>query len=80
MLDEYNQISTLILAAKDRSLKISKDECLERWTNHNCLSQSLFIAQYSIKLLNSLSLNDNVIVKFQEFLLKYRDNVNFFDR
>ena len=79
-LDEYNQISTLILAAKDRSLKISKDECLERWTNYNCLSQSLFIAQYSIKLLNSLSLNDNVIVKFQEFLLKYRDNVNFFDR
>ena len=79
-LDEYNQITTLILVAKDRCLKISKDECLVRWTNNNCFSQSLFIAQFSIKLLNNLSLSDNIIIEFQQFILKYKNNVDHFDR
>ena len=78
--DEFLQISTLILVAKDRALKISKDECLERWTLHNCFSQTLFIAQFSIKLLDNIAMNNKIVAKFLDFVLQYKNNVKHFDR
>ena len=78
--DEFLQISTLILVAKDRALKISKDECLERWTLHNCFSQTLSIAQFSIKLLDNIAMNNKIVAKFLDFVLQYKNNVKHFDR
>ena len=78
-LDEYFQISTIIFIAKDRSLKISKDDCLVRWSISNYYSQSLFIAQFAIKLLERLGSKCNVITEFLNFLLKYQQNVSYFN-
>ena len=78
-LDEYFQISTIIFIAKDRSLKISKDDCLVRWSVSNYYSQSLFIAQFAIKLLERLGSKCNVITEFLNFLLKYQQNVSYFN-
>jgi len=77
--NEYYQLSTLILVAKDRSLKISKDECIIKWNPYNCFSQSLFIVQLSIKLLNSMTSEFNLLTEFQNFLLKYQSNVSYFE-
>ena len=50
----YFQLSLLVLFSKDRSLKISKDDCLSRWTNLNCFSQSLFVAKSTMTILNNI--------------------------
>lgn len=76
---DYYQLSTLILVAKDRALKISKDECINRWNSYNCFSQSLFIVQLSIKLLDNMASDFKLLVEFQNFLLKYHSNVSYFE-
>ena len=48
------QISTIILVAKDRALKASKDDSIEKWNVNNCFSQILFVAQFFIKILENL--------------------------
>ena len=70
---EYIQLSTLILIAKDRSLKVSKEECLLRWNVYNCFSQSLYCAQFSRKLMASSALQDDFIDLFIQFLLVKKD-------
>ena len=77
--NEYYQLSTLILVAKDRALKISKDECIVKWNSNNCFSQSLFIVQLSIKLLDKMTSEFNLLSEFQNFLLRYQSNVSYFE-
>ena len=67
--DEYLQLTYLILVAKERSLQISKDECLSRWNEHNCISQSILITQFVSRLLTNLSLNDQLVLSFLDFLI-----------
>ena len=77
--NDYYQLSTLILVAKDRSLKISKDECITEWNAYNCFSQSLFITQLSIKLLDKMTSEFKLLSEYQNFLLKYQSNVSYFE-
>ena len=77
--NEYYQLSTLILVAKDRALKISKDECIVKWNSNNCFSQSLFIVQLSIKLLDKMTSEFNLLTEFQNFLVSYQSNVSYFE-
>lgn len=77
-LSDYTQISLLILIAKERALKISKDECLNRYNDYNCYAQSLFISQFASKLINNTGLSSNLIDKFIEFILIYDKDVTHF--
>ena len=76
--DEYTQISLLTLIAKERSLKISKDENMINFDDFNCFAQTLFIAQFASKLLNNTGLTCFLIDKFIEFLLFSKNNVKKF--
>ena len=75
---DFLQISTIILVAKDRALKASKDDSIERWNVNNCFSQTLFVAQFSIKILEKTSSHINIASEFLDFLLKYKDNTTYF--
>ncbi len=75
---DFLQISTIILVAKDRALKASKDDSIERWNVNNCFSQTLFVAQFSIKILEKSNLHINIASEFLDFLLKYKDNTTYF--
>ena len=70
---EYLQITHLILIAKDKSLKISYDDCIKRWTPLNYFSQSLLIVQFTIKLLLNAGFDIDLITSFSNFLLNNQD-------
>ena len=76
--DEYLQITLLILIAKDRSLKINNDTCLNRWNDWNCFSQSIFISQLTCKILDNLGKSCELINQYLEFLIYYKDDALFF--
>lgn len=75
---DYTQLSLLILVAKDRALKISKDERLASWNNMNCFSQSMFTAQFTSKLLNEISMHSDLVTSFHSFLIKNKDRIDLF--
>ena len=75
---DFLQISTIILVAKDRALKSSKDEAIKKWTVNNCYSQTLFVAQFAIKILEKTSSYINIASEFLNFLLQYKDNITYF--
>ena len=66
---EYTQISLLILVAKERSLKISKDDCLKNFNKFNCISQSILVTQFTSKLLSYANINDKLVVEFSNFII-----------
>ena len=66
---DYLQISLLILVAKDRSLKICKDECFEKFNRFNCISQSILVTQFTSKLLSYANINDDLIVAFSNYII-----------
>ena len=66
---DYLQISLLILVAKDRSLKICKDECFEKFNRFNCISQSILVTQFTSKLLSYANINDDLIVAFSNHII-----------
>ena len=66
---EYTQISLLILVAKERSLKISKDDCLKNFNKFNCISQSILVTQFTSKLHSYANINDKVVVEFSNWNL-----------
>ena len=76
--DEYIQISILTLIAKDRSLKISKDEQILKFSDFNCFAQTMFIAQFASKILNNTGINSNLIDKFIDYLMLSKNNVHLF--
>ena len=67
-----------LLISQVRSLKISKDECLSRWTILNCFSQSLFVVKSALTILNNMGLNSDFLNDFLEFLLKQKNNISYF--
>jgi hypothetical protein len=75
---EYTQISLLVLAAKDRFLKINKDECLSRWTDFNCFAQTIFISQFTSKVLQNTGILPNLTDEFIQFIMLYSHDVHFF--
>ena len=70
---EYLQITHLILIAKDKSLEISYDDCLQRWIHLNYYSQSLLIVQFTRKLLLNAGFDIDLITSFSNFLLNNQD-------
>ena len=66
---EYMQLSLLILVAKDRGLKISKEDRLEKFTKFNCISQSILVAQFTSKLLSYANINDDLVVEFSNYII-----------
>ena len=76
---EYIQITQLILAAKDKALKINKDSCLNRWNGYNYFAQTLLIAQFSSKILSNSGIDTCLIDEFIDFLMMYSNNVNHFN-
>ena len=67
--DDYLQITHLILISKDRSLKISYDECILRWNENNFYAQTLLIIQFSFKLLANAGHETNIISEFENYVL-----------
>ena len=59
----------LILVAKDRALKISKEDRLEKFTKFNCISQSILVAQFTSKLLSYANINDDLVVEFSNYII-----------
>ena len=71
---DYLQLSLLILFAKDRALKLSKDDCLIRRNFYNYFSQSLLVAEFTSKLLDNTSLNNKLIISFSKYLIDNKDS------
>lgn len=76
--NEYLQLTLIILIAKERSLKVNNDESLNRWTNFNYFSQSLFIAQLTCQILKNLGKTCELIEMYLDFVLSYKNDVNYF--
>ena len=68
-IEEFTQITLLSLVAKDRSLKINKDTCLDRWTIDNCISQAILLTQFTSKLLDEAGLSSELVDNFLEYML-----------
>ena len=77
--DDFTQLTLLILIAKDRALKASKEECITRWNENNFFSQTLLLSQFTVKLLDSIGLDNNLVTNFIEFVLRYKDNTKYFN-
>ena len=59
-------------------MKINNDECLIRWNEFNYFSQSLFIAKLTCNVLENLGKTSILINQYLDFLLSYKDNVQYF--
>ncbi len=66
--NDYIQLSHLILAAKDRSMKISKEEKFLNWNENNLYAHSLLVTQFTFKLLDKAGLENDLIANFSKFL------------
>ena len=49
--NDYIQLSHLILASKDKSLNISKENKIVNWNENNLFAHSILLIQYTFKLL-----------------------------
>ncbi len=58
-----NKLNAIILVSKERALKASVNDSIKKWTVNNCFSQSLFVAQFSIKILEKKSSNIKCVSK-----------------
>ena len=67
--DDYLQLSQLILIAKERSLKISNDDCIIRWNKDNFYAQTLLLTQFTFKLLTNAGHETLLISEFKDFVL-----------
>ena len=72
---DYTQLTMLILIAKDRALKISKEDCILKWNNYNCFSQSLFTVELTRKVLRNTYCTESLIAKFSKYLLDNKDRL-----
>ena len=68
-INDYLQLSQLILIAKERSLKISNDDCIVRWNNNNFYAQTLLLIQFTFKLLTNAGHETLLIAEFKDFVL-----------
>ena len=77
---EYTQLTLFILVAKDRFLKSSTEDYIEKWNYNNYYAQTLLMIQFTFKMLIETALDNDLIVSFQEFMLSWQDNMSYFDR
>ena len=48
---DYIQLTHLIRVAKHRCLKIANNEVIAKWNCHNYYTQTILLAQFTVKLL-----------------------------
>ncbi len=77
--DDFTKLTLLILIAKERALKASKEECITRWNKNIFFSQTLLLSQFTVKLLDSIGLVNKLVTGFIEFVLGYKDNTKYFN-
>ncbi len=53
---------------KERALKASKEECRTRWNEIKFFAQTFLLSQLTVKLLDSIGLDNNLIIDFIEFV------------
>ena len=72
---DYIQLTHLILIAKHRCLKIANNEVIAKWNCHNYFTQTILLAQFTVKLLQQTNSATDLI----DFLLQYSNNVTYFN-
>ena len=73
---DYIQLTHLILVAKHRCFKIANNKVIVKW---NCHTQTILLAQFTVKLLQQTNSAIDLIEKYIDFLLQYSDNVTYFN-
>ena len=66
------------MLSKDRFLKLSKEDCIAHWTNHNHFAKTLLLGECACKMLELAGIENKLITKFTEYVLKYKNDVNMF--
>ena len=69
----------LILVAKHGCLKITNNKVIVKWNCHNYYTQTILLAQFTVKLLQQTNSAADLIEKYIDFLLQYSDNVTYFN-
>ena len=65
----YTQLCNLIIAAKEKSLKLSKEECIMNWNKNNLYAHTILVTQFSFKLLQNAGQETNFISEFLDFII-----------
>ena len=68
----------LILVAKHGCLKITNNKVIVKWNCHNYFTQTILLAQFTVKLLQQTNSATDLIEKYIVCLLQYSDNVTDF--
>ena len=76
---DYIQLTHLILVAKHRCLKIANNEVIAKWNCHNYYTQTILLAQFTVKLLQQTNSATDLIEIYIDFLLQCSDNVTYFN-
>jgi hypothetical protein len=66
----YLQLSNFILAAKDRSLKFSKEENISKWNENTLKAHTLILSQFTFKLLQNAGQETDLISDFLAYIQK----------
>ena len=69
-ISEYTQKTHLILVAKHRCLKIANNKVIVKWNCHNYFTQTILLAQFTVKLLQQTNSAADLIEKYIDFLLQ----------
>ena len=72
---EFTQLSLLTLIGKDRCLKISKDDCITRWSISNYYAQCLLISNFTSKILNYSGIENSFINSFYDYMINNKDKL-----
>ena len=68
-INEYLQLTQLILIAKDKCLKFSIEQCIEHWTTLNFYCHTLLIIQFASKLLINCGNSNDLILSFYDYVI-----------
>ena len=74
-LNEYLQLTQLILIAKDKCLKYSIEQCIEHWNTLNFFCHSLLIIQFASKLLINCGNNNDLILSFYDYVINNKNDL-----
>ena len=64
------KLTHLILVAKHRCLKIANNKVIVKWNCHNYYTQTILLAQFTVKLLQQTNSAADLIEKYIDFLLQ----------
>ena len=74
-INEYLQLTQLILIAKDKCLKFSIEQCIEHWTTLNFYCHTLLIIQFASKLLINCGNNNDLILSFYDYVINNKHDL-----